>query len=65
MWLPLVVIVSLKKTYKRKHEYLMAARNRPTNVTLPDGSNYGYHVGGPGGIGIDVVSLFVKEMEVS
>eukprot|EP00039_Didymoeca_costata_P024254 m.9779 g.9779 ORF g.9779 m.9779 type:complete len:461 (-) comp4131_c0_seq1:25-1407(-) len=37
----------------------------PTNVTLPDGSNYGYHVGGPGGIGIDVVSLFVKEMEAA
>jgi alpha-L-fucosidase len=34
----------------------------PTNVTLPDGSNYGYHVGGKGGIGIDVVSAFAKAM---
>ena len=34
----------------------------PTNVTLPDGSNYGYHVGGKGGIGIDVVAEFAKEM---
>lgn len=37
----------------------------PTNVTLPDGSNYGYHVGGKGAIGIDIVSEFVHAMEAA
>eukprot|EP00729_Bicosta_minor_P017100 gene17100-25960_t len=37
----------------------------PTNVTLPDGSNYGYHVGGKGAIGIDIVSDFVHAMEAA
>ena len=35
----------------------------PTNVTLPDGSNYGYHVGGEGGLGRDVVTEFVDKMK--
>jgi alpha-L-fucosidase len=29
-----------------------------TNVTLPNGSNYGYHVGGAGGLGVDVTRAF-------
>lgn len=32
----------------------------PTNVTLPNGSNYGYHVFGKGGIHRDVVAEFVE-----
>ena len=35
----------------------------PTNVTLPDGSNYGYHVGGKGGLGIDIVKMFAEAMQ--
>ena len=34
----------------------------PTNVTLPNGENYGYHVGGKGGIGVDIVGMFTKEI---
>ena len=34
----------------------------PTNITLPNGKNYGYHVGGSGGIGVDVVGEFAKTM---
>ena len=34
----------------------------PTNVTLPSGANYGYHVGGHGGIGLDVVGMFAREV---
>jgi alpha-L-fucosidase len=34
----------------------------PTNVTLPNGENYGYHVGGPGGIGRDIVGEFTAAM---
>ena len=34
----------------------------PTNVTLPGGANYGYHVAGKGGIGIDVAKLFQERM---
>ena len=33
----------------------------PSNVTLPDGANYGYHVGGKGGIGIDIVTTALKK----
>ena len=33
-----------------------------TNITLPDGSNYGYHVGGTGGIGKDIVSMYAEAM---
>ena len=35
----------------------------PTNVTLPNGDNYGYHVGGEGGIGIDIVGEFARVMQ--
>ena len=34
----------------------------PTNVTFPDGTPYGYHVGGSGGIGRDIVGEFAEAM---
>ena len=34
----------------------------PTNVTLPNGKNYGYHVYGEGGIQKDIVGMFQKAM---
>lgn len=34
----------------------------PTNVTLPDGRNYGYHVFGEGGIKVDIVGMFATAM---
>ena len=34
----------------------------PTNVTLPDGSNYNYHVGGNGGLGVNVAKEFAEKM---
>eukprot|EP00041_Stephanoeca_diplocostata_P039734 m.1637621 g.1637621 ORF g.1637621 m.1637621 type:complete len:471 (+) comp25984_c0_seq1:180-1592(+) len=37
----------------------------PTSVTLPNGENYGYHVGGKGGIGIDVAKEFVSKMQAA
>ena len=37
----------------------------PTNVTLPNGDNYGYHVGGQGGIGVNIVAEFAKEMSAA
>lgn len=37
----------------------------PTSVTFPDGRNYGYHVGGPGGIGVDVVKEFTEKMKAA
>jgi alpha-L-fucosidase len=37
----------------------------PTNVTLPSGENYGYHVGGAGGIGVDVVGEFAAAMQAA
>ena len=35
----------------------------PTNTTLPDGKPYGYDVGAPGGIGMDVVGAFKDAFE--
>jgi alpha-L-fucosidase len=35
----------------------------PAKVTLPDGSNYGYHVGGKGGIGKDIVAMYAAAMK--
>eukprot|EP00038_Savillea_parva_P024194 m.43322 g.43322 ORF g.43322 m.43322 type:complete len:467 (+) comp6390_c0_seq1:26-1426(+) len=37
----------------------------PTNVTLPDGSNYGYHTFGEGGIKVDIVREFQKAMNAA
>lgn len=30
----------------------------PTKAKLPNGTTYGYSVGGPGGIGVDVLKMF-------
>mmetsp|Transcript_30038 Transcript_30038/g.44514 ORF Transcript_30038/g.44514 Transcript_30038/m.44514 type:complete len:469 (+) Transcript_30038:78-1484(+) len=35
----------------------------PTNVTLPNGDNYGYHIGGEGGLGIDLAAEFSEKMQ--
>lgn len=35
----------------------------PTSTTLPDGSPYGYDVGAPGAVGIDVVGAFKEAFE--
>ena len=37
----------------------------PTKVKLPDGRPYGYHVGGTGGIGVDVAGLFYKTVKAA
>lgn len=37
----------------------------PTKVKLPDGSNYAYHVGGEGGLGVDIAAMYVKEMRAA
>lgn len=36
----------------------------PTNITLPSGENYGYHIGNSG-LGIDLVGLYAKEMDAA